>query len=46
MKFYGQAIGDSINAFANAFPDVHRELFNIYVVEYVVVVEARNSGNA
>jgi hypothetical protein len=33
MKFYGQDIGDSINAFASAFPDVHRELFDIYVAD-------------
>ena len=26
MKFRGQAIGDSIAAFANAFPDAHRDL--------------------
>ena len=39
LKLHGQAIGDAIDAFARAFPDVHRELFNIYVAENVVVVE-------
>jgi hypothetical protein len=42
LKLHRQAIGDAIDAidaFASAFPDVHRELFNIYVPENVVVVE-------
>jgi hypothetical protein len=26
MKFRGQAIGEAFAAFANAFPDAHREL--------------------
>ena len=39
MDFRGQAIGKSIGDFAHAFPDVHRELLSIYVVENVVVVE-------
>jgi hypothetical protein len=43
-KFRGQAIGDSIAGFANAFPDVHRELFSIYVAENVVVVELATRG--
>jgi hypothetical protein len=30
LKLHGDAIGDAIDAFASAFPDVHRELFNIY----------------
>ena len=42
--FRGKAIGDSIAAFASAFPDVHRELFSIYVVENVVVVELAIRG--
>src|ERR1700693_5962994 len=36
LKLHGQAIGDAIDAFAREFPDVHRELFNIYVAENVV----------
>jgi SnoaL-like polyketide cyclase len=44
MKFYGQAIGDCIDTFASAFPDVHRELFDIYVAENVVVVELAIRG--
>jgi len=44
IKFGGQAIGDSIAGFASAFPDVHRELISIYVVENVVVVEIAIRG--
>lgn len=44
LKLRGQAIGDAIDAFANTFPDVHRELFNIYVAEDVVVVELAIRG--
>ena len=43
-EFRGQAIGDSIAGFASAFPDVHRELISIYVVENVVVVELATRG--
>ncbi len=44
LKLHGRAIGDAIDAFARAFPDVHRELFNIYVAENVVVVELAIRG--
>ena len=44
LKLHGQAIGDAIDAFARAFPDVHRELFNIYVAENVVVVKLAIRG--
>ena len=44
IKFRGQAIGDSIAGFASAFPDVHRELISIYVMENVVVVELATRG--
>ena len=44
LKLHGQAIGDAIDAFARAFPDVYRELFNIYVAENVVVVELAIRG--
>ncbi len=44
LKLHGQAIGEAIDAFANAFPDVHRELLNIYVAGNVVVVELTTRG--
>ncbi|NHF67997.1 ester cyclase [Xanthomonas hortorum] len=40
----GKAIGDSISAFALAFPDVHRELISLYVAQDVVVVELAIRG--
>jgi len=43
-EFRGQAIGDSIAGLVNAFPDVHRELLNIYVAKNVVVVELAIRG--
>src|ERR1700693_2414711 len=44
MKFRGKAIGDSIAGLASAFPDVHRELLDIYVAENVVAVEIAIRG--
>jgi predicted ester cyclase len=43
-KFRGKAIGESIARLASAFPDLHRELLSIYVVENVVVVELATRG--
>ena len=43
-KFRGKGIGDSIAALARAFPDLHRELLNIYVAENVVVAEIALRG--
>jgi ketosteroid isomerase-like protein len=43
-KFRGRAIGDSLEDFASAFPDVHRELLDIYVAGDVVVVELATRG--
>jgi predicted ester cyclase len=43
-KFRGNAIGDSIAGLAQAFPDVHREIFSIHVAEDVVIVELRIRG--
>lgn len=40
----GEAIGDYIGALTAAFPDIHRELFQIYVTGNVVVVELAIRG--
>ncbi|KQT44588.1 ketosteroid isomerase [Aureimonas sp. Leaf454] len=40
----GKAIGDHIGALTTAFPDIHRELFQIYVTGNVVVVELAIRG--
>ncbi|MCP3712968.1 ester cyclase [Paraburkholderia sp. CNPSo 3274] len=44
MKFRGQAIGESIAGFARAFPDVRRELLNVYVAQNVIIVELATRG--
>jgi ketosteroid isomerase-like protein len=43
-KFRGKAIGDSITALAKAFPDVRREIQDIYTTGDVVIVEHRIRG--
>ncbi|MBB5716914.1 nuclear transport factor 2 family protein [Sphingomonas aerophila] len=44
MKFYGKEIGDTVDAYASAFPDMHRELYRFYVTGDVVVVELALQG--
>jgi predicted ester cyclase len=44
LKLQGQALGDSINTFVSAFPDLHRELLHVYVAGDVVVVELAVRG--
>ncbi len=43
-KFRGKAIGEALGPFESAFPDVHRELFSIYSMGDVVVVELAIRG--
>lgn len=40
----GQTIGDYIGALSKAFPDIHRELFDVYVAGDVVTVELAIQG--
>ncbi|UIJ70708.1 nuclear transport factor 2 family protein [Aurantimonas sp. HBX-1] len=40
----GKAIGDYLETLTAAFPDIHRELFSIYVAGNVVVVELAIRG--
>ena len=40
----GKAIGDYIGALTAAFPDIHRELFGVYVAGNAVVVELAVRG--
>lgn len=44
LEFRGKSIGDSVAGFAKAFPDVHREIFSVYVTGNVVVVELAARG--
>jgi hypothetical protein len=43
-KFRGRAIGEAIAGLAEAFPDVHRELINLYSTKNVIIVELRIQG--
>lgn len=43
-KCYGEDIGKTVDIYAAAFPDMHRELHNVYVEGDVVVVELSLNG--
>jgi predicted ester cyclase len=43
-KYYGKEIGDTVDIYAAAFPDMHRELYNMYYNDDVVVVELSLNG--
>lgn len=44
MKYYGVQVGEPVDAFDSAFPDMHRELFDFYVAGDVIVVELALRG--
>jgi ketosteroid isomerase-like protein len=43
-KFYGADIGKTVDIYAAAFPDMHRELYDFYFQDDVVVVELSLNG--
>ncbi len=43
-KYYGKDIGLTVDVYASAFPDMHRELYSMYFNEDVVVVELSLNG--
>jgi ketosteroid isomerase-like protein len=43
-KYYGQDIGVTVDNYATAFPDMHRELLNLYAADDVIVVELTLNG--
>ncbi|WP_326984390.1 nuclear transport factor 2 family protein [Chryseobacterium sp. MYb264] len=45
-KYYGEDIGKTVDVYATAFPDMHRELYDLYVLEdeNTVVVELSLNG--
>src|SRR6202012_3723478 len=43
-KYYGQDIGLTVDIYAAAFPDMHRELASFYFDDNVVVVELSLNG--
>ncbi len=44
QKYYGQDIGKTVEIYARAFPDMHRELYSVYISGDVVVVELSLNG--
>ncbi len=43
-KYYGEDLGNVVDIYAAAFPDIHRELYSLYFNEDVVVVELSLNG--
>ena len=43
-KYYGNDIGLTVDFYAEAFPDMHRELYEMYFYDDVVVVELSLNG--
>src|SRR5476649_1380258 len=43
-KYYGADIGRTVEVYATAFPDMHRELYSFYVTGDTVVVELALQG--
>ncbi len=43
-KYYGQEIGLTVDVYAAAFPDMHRELYDLYFYDNVVIVELSLNG--
>jgi predicted ester cyclase len=43
-KYYGKEIGYTVDVYASAFPDMHRELYSMYFTGDVVVVELSLNG--
>jgi ketosteroid isomerase-like protein len=43
-KYYGQDIGYTVDVYATAFPNMHRELYSMYFNDDVVVVELSLNG--
>jgi predicted ester cyclase len=43
-KYYGKDIGATVDVYAAAFPDMHRELYQMYFSDDVVVVELTLNG--
>ena len=44
QKYYGTDIGATVDIYAKAFPDMHRELEKVYVAGDVVIVELSLNG--
>jgi predicted ester cyclase len=43
-KYYGSDIGLTVDDYATAFPDIHRQLDNVYFYDNVVIIELSLNG--
>lgn len=43
-KYYGKDIGLTVEIYAKAFPDMHRELYDVYVSGDLIIVELSLNG--
>jgi predicted ester cyclase len=43
-KYYGRDIGVTVDNYATAFPDMHRDFISLYTADDVVVVELTLNG--
>jgi hypothetical protein len=43
-KYYGKDIGLTVDIYAAAFPDMHRELYSLYFSDNIVIVELSLNG--
>jgi predicted ester cyclase len=43
-KYYGEDIGYTVDVYATAFPDMHREIYQMYARDDVVVVQLSLNG--
>jgi ketosteroid isomerase-like protein len=44
QKYYGKEIGNPVDIYAAAFPDMHRELYSFYETGDVIIVELSLNG--
>jgi ketosteroid isomerase-like protein len=44
VTYRGQALGDTVEVYAEAFPDMHREVYQVYVSGNIVVVQLALQG--
>jgi ketosteroid isomerase-like protein len=44
VTYRGQELGDTVVVYAKAFPDMHRELYQVYVTGNIVVVQLALQG--
>ena len=44
QKYYGADIGVTVDVYASAFPDMHRELYDFYFFDNVMIVELSLNG--